>query len=220
MHPINFAMKQGHLAGMRFSRPETEAVDLTPARLDMLRTVLEQGGSVTQSYLWRLLGVTKPVVSIMVRALERLGFVLRERRRHDRRTFDVSLTPLAVAALRKIFYQTRVTGFLPLILHCVLVPRRISRRRFQRYSSRLRLYLGRFREQFGIGDTSYNPWTFSEDDEGFYFEDVPGNPNRIDIVPNWDERRAAAGRPVDDPILDERDPTSPTCNYDLIETWE
>jgi DNA-binding MarR family transcriptional regulator len=182
MHPVGFAIKQAHLSMLRFSRSETAEVGLTPARLDMLRVVLERCGRVRQSALRRLLGVCNSVVSIMVRSLERLGFVVRHRCWNDRRTLDVILTARGRYALRRVFYTAVIEGFLELTLISIFVKEKVPRARWEVRIDRLISRLQMIRDAFGIGATEYNPWDATDDDHPFYFAAVRPNPNRLDLV--------------------------------------
>ena len=186
MHTVLFEMKQGHLTAERFTRPQTESLGLTPARLDMLRAILERGNGITQSQLRRSLCVTKTVISVMVRALERLGFVRRVKCATDRRTFYVTLTDTARLALRWIYYENSVMGFLNLAFISAFVKMpRIVRGEVNITLSRLNGRIQMFRHAFGIG--TYNPWEANDDDESFYYADVPENPNAVDLIPRPEE---------------------------------
>lgn len=179
MHTALFEMKQAHLSAVRLSMRETAVVALTPARLDMLRTILEYPGEMFQSALWGLLGVSKTVVSIMVRALERRGFVTRTRCRSDRRTFVIELTGKAKEALRAVFYIAETEGFRDLAFVSAFVKEHVDRSGWRIAVNRLEERLAMFREAFGRGRTTYNPWNWNDDDCYFYFADVPSNLNRF-----------------------------------------
>lgn len=181
MHVALFEMKQAHLSAVRFAMRETSVVQLTPARFDMLRTILEYPGEVLQSALHRLLGVSNAVVSIMVRALEHRGFVTRTRCRNDRRTFVVALTGKAKHALREVFFTAETEGYLDLALVSAFVKEHVERRGWHITVNRLVDRLRMFRNAFGRGRTSYNPWEWNDDDESFYFADVPSNLNRFHL---------------------------------------
>ena len=186
MHPSFFEMKHAHLTALRITRKETAVVDLTPARLDMLRVILERSGEMLQSNLRRLLGVSNSVISIMVRALERAGFVVRSRCRDDRRTFLVRLTAQARYALRRVFFGAVREGFLELTLVSAFVKDHVPRRGWQKIVDDLQARLHLLRAAFGIGVTHYNPWEPNDDDWAFYYAAVIPNPNRVDIAPEDD----------------------------------
>ena len=86
---LNF--KRLYLLSAKASRTCAGLVELTPARLDLLTTVMRYERS--QTRLAELLCVAHSVVSRMVRALEALGLVQRRIPEEDRRLRLVRLTP-------------------------------------------------------------------------------------------------------------------------------
>ncbi len=116
MVPGAFEMKHGHLSFLRLARVFTRDWGLTPARLDLLRAIMESRKFLRQHEVTRRLNALKSVVSIMIRALERLGFVRRTRCTTDRRTFLVAFTAKARWVLRKIYFEAMTAGMLPLAL--------------------------------------------------------------------------------------------------------
>jgi DNA-binding MarR family transcriptional regulator len=80
----------------RFCVGEVAPFGLTPARFDMMTAIGSNG--VTQARLRMLLGVSRPVVSRMLAALEKLGFVVRGARALGR-TRSVELTAEGIARL-------------------------------------------------------------------------------------------------------------------------
>ena len=60
MHTVTFEMKHAHLSAERFAREEAAGVGLTPARLDMLRTIMDGGSQILQSTLRQHLCVSAP----------------------------------------------------------------------------------------------------------------------------------------------------------------
>ena len=189
MHPLFFDMKHAHLSALRFSRSEAASVQLTPARVDMLRAIAQQGPGISQKVLRRSLCVSAATVSIMVRALETLGFVTRRPDRRDARTWWVRLTGLGKRALRSLFHATVCTGFWRLAFTCIFGRiAGVPGRGWELAMTRLGTELARFRRRTGIGDG--NPWWSNDDDDAFYDDDVPGNPVRIDLAPSVAEREA------------------------------
>lgn len=189
MHTVLFEMKHAHLTAVRFARGQAAEVGLTPARLDMLRAILEgrqPSIGMLQSTLWRRLCVSPAVVSRMVRALAELGFLERSRCYGDQRQVRVDLTERGEHALRTIYHRTTVEPFLELALKAAFArkPERF-RDGWQTAIRRLEERIGEFRREFGIG--LHNPWEMTEDDDRFHHADVPGNPNRVDYVPIWYE---------------------------------
>jgi DNA-binding MarR family transcriptional regulator len=65
---------------------------LTPARLELLMKIHAAEG-IAQRELTRVLGVTPPVLTRMLEALDRLGLVVRRPCGHDQRAKVLALTP-------------------------------------------------------------------------------------------------------------------------------
>jgi DNA-binding MarR family transcriptional regulator len=102
-----FKTKRAFHAILRITRKPLASFGLTAARYDMLYAICEGPPGLDgdeciteQSELPEKLGVHKSVVSRMLRSLEELGLVSRERYAGDRRTFVVELTEAGVARLR------------------------------------------------------------------------------------------------------------------------
>jgi DNA-binding MarR family transcriptional regulator len=98
MNAVAFGAKRVFHGFLRVMRKPLASVGLTPARFDMLYAMFSRGGrertrrSITQSALRRELGVCASVVSRMVRKLEQLRLVVRERGAFDRRQILIRLT--------------------------------------------------------------------------------------------------------------------------------
>jgi DNA-binding MarR family transcriptional regulator len=99
-----FGTKRAFHAILRITRKPLASFGLTAARYDLLYAIC--GGApetnecgVEQSELPGMLGVHKSVVSRMLRSLEQLGLVSRERCYGDRRRLSVELTNAGVARL-------------------------------------------------------------------------------------------------------------------------
>jgi DNA-binding MarR family transcriptional regulator len=114
MNEIFFAAKRVFQSSMRMTRASLQGVapGLTAARFDMMFALTYEScdhhkrnpGKVLQSMLRRKLGVTAPVVSRMVRSLEALGWVRRQRLlRGDQRQREVSLTDEGLACIRMAY---------------------------------------------------------------------------------------------------------------------
>jgi DNA-binding MarR family transcriptional regulator len=111
MNAIFFASKRVFQGALRVTRPSLQSVapGLTSARFDMMYALTSEGSDpnkfeaykVRQSSLWRVLGVTPPVVARMLRSLEALGWVTRRRPLNgDRRQREVTLTSAGLACIR------------------------------------------------------------------------------------------------------------------------
>jgi DNA-binding MarR family transcriptional regulator len=101
-----FGTKRAFHAILRITRKPLASFGLTAARYDMLYAICSRAPEldshecpVEQSELREKLGVHKSVVSRMLRSLEQLGLVSRERSYGDRRRLRVRLTDAGVARL-------------------------------------------------------------------------------------------------------------------------
>jgi DNA-binding MarR family transcriptional regulator len=99
VNEITFGTKRAYQGFLRVTRRQLVDVGLTAARFDLLSVLVSCGGGelctpgMRQSEIRRMLGVTAPVVTRMVRALVGLGLVQRWREQYgDRRQVRVGLT--------------------------------------------------------------------------------------------------------------------------------
>jgi DNA-binding MarR family transcriptional regulator len=101
MHTIAFNLKRAFHSFLNLTRGAFRKLAITSARFDMLHTINESGRlGIPQRKLRTMLGVTAPTVSRMVRALEELGYVTRERHA-DRRQLVINVTALGRALVRR-----------------------------------------------------------------------------------------------------------------------
>lgn len=100
---VRFSLKRIVLMASRNARAFAAVAELTPARADMLIALLHAELGVAQRDLVHTFGITAPVVSRMVRALETLGFVSRRVCPRDRRVRLVSITDKGRKALDVLF---------------------------------------------------------------------------------------------------------------------
>jgi DNA-binding MarR family transcriptional regulator len=91
MHALFFGLKRAYQAPLNTFNRRLRAVSLTCARYDLLHALRSRIGRL-QSELWKILGVARPVVCRMLKALEKMGLV-RRRVAEDRRQRFVELTP-------------------------------------------------------------------------------------------------------------------------------
>ncbi len=94
MHRIFFGLKR---VWYKLRRNVVDMLDycylgVTPAQYDVLRIVWAHKHGLPRFVLVRLLGVSGPVVSRMLRALEERGLIVREKDERDRRLVIVSLS--------------------------------------------------------------------------------------------------------------------------------
>lgn len=97
MHVQFFSAKRVHLRTLHVSRQLLKGSRLTPARFDMMRIIELHEHGVAQVKIVELLGVCDATVSVMLKALECLGFVTRQRCEEDRRYLYVHITPEGTA---------------------------------------------------------------------------------------------------------------------------
>lgn len=189
MNAFNFTIKQAHFTALKFTRADAALVNLTPARIDMLRMLLAGGRhGMSQAELRRNLGVSAPVVSIMVRALEALGHVERTKDPDDRRTWLIKLTALAQRVLRFVQWMTHVQSHYRLAYACVFSRTSgVPQTGWKKTINRVRKRLETFVQRLGRDGVS-NPWNHLEDEDEFYNADVPDNPILHDLIPvDWEE---------------------------------
>jgi DNA-binding MarR family transcriptional regulator len=113
MNAILFAAKRVFLGTVRFARRQLDEIapGMTAARFDMMYALtgrteedykLERR-TVLQSELRRVLGVSAPVVSRMLRSLEALKWITRVPKPDDRRQRMVTLTDTGLASFRAAY---------------------------------------------------------------------------------------------------------------------
>jgi DNA-binding MarR family transcriptional regulator len=169
MNAITFGTKRAFHGFLRVTRKPLASMGLTAARFDMLSVVLAarsaEGGflGVWQSALRKALGVTAPVVTRMLRALEALGLVERVREQYrDRRQIRVWLTDagqrcileargLMIRAMRKLVYMAICFG-----------QHRDANKRLQHMDT-LEGYLRSLRSSFGDTASLHYPWGHPDD---------------------------------------------------------
>src|SRR6185369_10206810 len=98
---MRFTFKRLVLLAGKAARAFAKIAKSTPQRIDLLLAVRFQ--SLPQKYVASELGVTAPVVSRMVDALEKLGLVKRVVPLGDRRIRLVCLTPKGQSALNCLY---------------------------------------------------------------------------------------------------------------------
>ena len=114
MNAIAFGTKRAFHGFLRMARRPLASMGLTAARFDMLAALYgtraidhPSFNGMLQSELRRKLGVTAPVVTRMLQALQALGFVTRRRVDSDRRQLWVTLTS---AGMARITMAYRIMG--------------------------------------------------------------------------------------------------------------
>jgi DNA-binding MarR family transcriptional regulator len=169
VNAITFGTKRAFQGFLRVTRKQLVDLGLTAARFDLLSVLVSRRRSdlcapgVRQSEIRRMLGVTAPVVTRMVRALEGLGLVQRWREQYgDRRQVRVGLTgagercilkarKVMLPAVRQMVYRAICFGE-----HRRANARFVHMAKVEDYLSALRR---RFRDTAGL----YYPWGHPDD---------------------------------------------------------
>jgi DNA-binding MarR family transcriptional regulator len=105
MHSAFFGLKRAYWGSLATTRKRLKEIGLTAARFDLLYTLRQNHGPLAQRRLTRILGVTHPVVSRMLKSLRLLGLTTRERRSSDAREWMISLTPAGRALIHKAVFE-------------------------------------------------------------------------------------------------------------------
>ena len=95
MHQIFFVAKRAHWGCQnRMRKPLKKKFDITAGRVDMLHAISKASSPQLkeQRRLVTKLGCVRSVVSRMLKAMEKLGWIQREKPEYDRRMWLVSLT--------------------------------------------------------------------------------------------------------------------------------
>src|SRR5262245_48217147 len=93
MHAIQYRVKRSYWSSLKWFNELLEEFSLTCARFDLL-TLVGFGKGVLQSNLWKALGVSRPVVSRILGALEKMAWIRRWKPVEDKRQRCVQLTAL------------------------------------------------------------------------------------------------------------------------------
>lgn len=169
MNAIAFGTKRAFHGFLHVTRKAFAELGLTAARFDLLSALLDARPAwlremgLRQSELREVLGVTAPVVTRMVQALQALGLVRREREHYgDRRQIVVWLTR---AGERCILKARRI--IMPALKRRVFVTICCGRHRdrHQRFvhMARLEDYLEVIRRRFGDRSQLHYPWGHPDD---------------------------------------------------------
>jgi DNA-binding MarR family transcriptional regulator len=87
------------------SRKRLKEMGLTAARFDLLYLLRQRRGPLPQRQIVRILGVTHPVVSRMLKSLRLMGLTSRERRPADRRGWMIALTPAGRTLINRASFE-------------------------------------------------------------------------------------------------------------------
>jgi DNA-binding MarR family transcriptional regulator len=163
MDPFFFSMKRGYYASLRYSWKVLKGSGVTPARLDVLRCILDaRGHELPQADLVRMLGVARSTMSRMVGALVRAGLVTRQRADYDGRVWLCAVTDKATRIVEDILERWVDSRVVARTIDQALLP---FARRLQRFARivAVRLCKAFVGRSFGLwyaywGDDDYKPW--------------------------------------------------------------
>jgi DNA-binding MarR family transcriptional regulator len=169
VNAITFGTKRAFHGVLRATRKQLVEMGLTAARFDLLSVLVKRkpgalcAPGVRQSAIRRTLGVTAPVVTRMVRALETLGLVRRWRERNwDRRQVLVALTEAGERCILKA-REVMLPAVSTMVLRAICFGKHdIATERF-RHMDTLESYLRSLRERFGDSARLYYPWGHPDD---------------------------------------------------------
>jgi len=101
MHQISFMLKRCFHSALRFHREFSQPFHrkLTPARFDLLHTIVVSRGA-EQTDIVKMLGVTRPTISRMLRSLRELGWIQRKRSPRHPRAWIIFLTDIGKSLMK------------------------------------------------------------------------------------------------------------------------
>ncbi|MEO7113762.1 MAG: MarR family winged helix-turn-helix transcriptional regulator [Polyangiaceae bacterium] len=131
MHYLTYSFKRAHHEGLKLLRPIAARHDLTPARFDILNTLLKRRRGATicpyQVAIAETLRLCRSTICKMVKALEKAGFVKREEHYYDRRYRFLKLTAYGRRCVLRVLKALRRREIDRAILHSLVNISRISR---------------------------------------------------------------------------------------------
>ena len=169
VNAITFGTKRAFHGFLRVTRKQLVEMGLTAARFDLLQALVDCrpgelcGAGVRQSEIRRMLGVTAPVVTRMVRALVGLGLVKRWREQDgDRRQVRVWFTEAGERCILKA-HEVMLPAVSRMVYRAICFGKHRSADARFRHMDTLESYLsslrGRFRDTAGL----YYPWGHPDD---------------------------------------------------------
>ena len=104
MHQIFFLAKRAHWGCQNtMRRPLKKKFQITAGRVDMMHAIVKwTTGPTEQRGLAKILGCVRSVVSRMLKAMEKLGWIERQKAEYDRRLWLVSLTKAGARMLDRV----------------------------------------------------------------------------------------------------------------------
>jgi DNA-binding MarR family transcriptional regulator len=125
MNQIFFGLKRAHHGVLRITRTALAKLGLTAARFDLMY-VVQRATDVTQREIRGELGVSAATVSRMLKSLEAIGLLRRERAFWDRRQRVVRLTEAGARRIRSAIRHFIQWGAAQLMIDSALCPDRWS----------------------------------------------------------------------------------------------
>jgi DNA-binding MarR family transcriptional regulator len=168
MNAIAFGTKRAFQGFLRVTRKPLGGLGLTAARFDLLSLLLSAGrgdifvSGVLQSEIRRMLGVTAPVVTRLVRALQGLGLVKRWRDYWDRRQVRVALTRAGERCIRRA-QRVMLPHVRRVVYRAICFGQHRSVNARFLHMSRLEAYLDGLRQRFRDKARLYYPWGHPDD---------------------------------------------------------
>jgi DNA-binding MarR family transcriptional regulator len=111
MHYVTFPFKRAHHECLKLLRPIAARHNLTPARFDLLNTLLVKNGRPSiypyQVAIAKALRLCRSTICKMVKALEKAGFVKGEPHHYDRRYRFLKLTAYGRRCLLRVLKTLR-----------------------------------------------------------------------------------------------------------------
>ncbi len=170
VNAITFGTKRAFQGFLRVTRKQLVELGLTAARFDLLSVLVKCrpgelcAPGVRQSAIRRMLGVTAPVITRMVRALETLGLVRRWREQDwDRRQVRVALTEAGEKCILKA-REVMLPAASLMVLSAICFGQHHSANARFRHMDTLESYLRSLRGCFGDTASFYYPWGHPDDE--------------------------------------------------------
>jgi DNA-binding MarR family transcriptional regulator len=159
MNAIFFGAKRAFHSTLHLTRKLLAQMGLTAARFDMLMAIDSVDEGMSQRLLRDMLGVTAATVSRMVRSLEELGLVARERIAADRRQLLVRLTVAGRRLIRRASRLFIYSGAIQLAVDYALCDSQVfDPRECHRRMSNAEILFLRLQDVFHRGAYLSYPW--------------------------------------------------------------
>jgi DNA-binding MarR family transcriptional regulator len=178
MDAVMFHVKGAHLALQRVGRGLLRRNGLTPARFDLLHALGSRG--LTQSALWRRLGVVRSAVSEMLRSLRALGWVKRVRA-PDGRTWLVQLTNRGRRLFEPAYDRWVESGYTTVCIDAALVQRHAGLDA-ERHRLEILYACEALEDEFRVRAPGADLYGWSPEDYYFWLTEPGGFPGDVPFV--------------------------------------